>query len=65
MLTQLVFEAQALIDQVKGGPLREKGVKLGITAENDLEEMAKDWEKWAGQVDSSVAMLHGEIIIQN
>ena len=64
VLTKLVFETQALIDRVKGGPLHEKGVKAGLTSENDLEEMAKDWEKWAGQIDSSVAVLHGEIIIQ-
>ena len=49
---------------VRGGPLRERGLKMGLTTEEDLEEMARDWEEWAGRDDASLAMLHGEVLIQ-
>jgi hypothetical protein len=44
--------------------LREVGLKSGLVTENDLEEMAKAWEEWAGRDDASLAMMHGEILIQ-
>jgi hypothetical protein len=44
--------------------LREKALNLGLTTEDDLEEMAKSWEEWAKRDDASLAMLHGEILIQ-
>ncbi|KAF2684050.1 S-adenosyl-L-methionine-dependent methyltransferase [Lentithecium fluviatile CBS 122367] len=56
--------ARGLIAVVKGGPMREKGLNAGLTTEGDLDEMIHDWEKWAASSDSSVAMLHGEILIQ-
>jgi hypothetical protein len=56
--------AQAVIDRARGGPLRENGLKLVLTTENDVEEMAKDWREWAQRDDASVAMLHGEIVIR-
>lgn len=64
VLTTITYKAQALIQLVKGGSLREKGLALGLTTETDLEEMANDWETWAAEPESSIAMLHGEVIIQ-
>ena len=64
VLTMTIFSAQALVDRVRGGRLREGGLKSGRVTENDLEEMAKAWEEWAERDDASLAMLHGEILIQ-
>jgi hypothetical protein len=44
--------------------LREKALKFGLGTENDLEEMAKALEEWAKRDDASLAMLHGEILVQ-
>ncbi|KAK2802761.1 hypothetical protein FQN51_004289 [Onygenales sp. PD_10] len=55
--------AQGIIDQVRNS-MGEKGLKAGLTTEDDLEEMINDWGKWAAKEDSSSAMLHGEILIQ-
>ncbi|CZR56785.1 related to delta-24-sterol methyltransferase [Phialocephala subalpina] len=56
--------SQGLCDQLRGGSLREKAVKFGLGTENDLEEMAKALEEWAKRDDASLAMLHGEILVQ-
>jgi hypothetical protein len=44
--------------------LREKALKYGLGTENKLEEIAEAWEEWAKRDDASIAMLHGEILIQ-
>ncbi|KAF4624104.1 hypothetical protein G7Y89_g14070 [Cudoniella acicularis] len=56
--------AQALIDRVRAGRLREGGIKAGMVTESDLEEMATHWEEWAERKDASIAMMHGEVLIQ-
>lgn len=56
--------SQGLCDQLRGGSLREKALKFGLGSENDFEEMAKAWEEWAKRDDASLAMLHGEILVQ-
>jgi hypothetical protein len=56
--------AQALIDLVRGGRIREGGLTAKMTTENDLAEMAKHLEEWMVRDDASIAMMHGEIIIQ-
>lgn len=42
----------------------EKAKKFGLEFGFDFEEMAKAWEVWAKADDGTLAMLHGEIIIQ-
>ena len=65
MVLMAVFSlAQGLCSQLRGGALREKALKFGLGTENDLEEMAKAWEEWAMRDDASLAMLHGEILVQ-
>jgi len=56
--------SQGLCDQLRGGSMREKALKFGLGTENDFEEMAKAWEEWAKRDDASLAMLHGEILVQ-
>jgi len=56
--------AQGLCDQLRGGSLRGKALKFGLGTENDFEEMAKAWEEWAKRDDASLAMLHGEVLVQ-
>ncbi|RDL38344.1 uncharacterized protein BP5553_02684 [Venustampulla echinocandica] len=65
MALMAVFSlAQGLCDQLRGGSLREKALKFGLGTKNDFEEMAKAWEEWAKRDDASLAMLHGEILVQ-
>jgi 2-polyprenyl-3-methyl-5-hydroxy-6-metoxy-1,4-benzoquinol methylase len=64
VLMGILCSAQGLVGTVRGGRLRDIGVKAGFATEADLEEMAKAWEEWAKRDDSSLAMIHGEILIQ-
>ena len=52
------------MDAVRGGRLREKAIKSGLYTEDDLDQMSMAWEMWMKKDDASVAMLHGEILIQ-
>ncbi|KAK3317495.1 S-adenosyl-L-methionine-dependent methyltransferase [Cercophora scortea] len=56
--------AQGIIDNINGSRLRGAGLKMGLVTEADLEEMVKDWNEWAGRDDASLAMMHGEILIE-
>jgi hypothetical protein len=54
-----------LCDQLRAGSrLREKALKFDLGTDTEFEGMAKAWEKWAKQDDASLAMLHGEILVQ-
>ncbi|KIY03898.1 uncharacterized protein Z520_00590 [Fonsecaea multimorphosa CBS 102226] len=56
--------SQGLCEQLRGGGLRAKALKFGLGSEEDFAKMAKAWEEWAERDDSSLAMLHGEILVQ-
>ncbi|KEF63123.1 uncharacterized protein A1O9_01099 [Exophiala aquamarina CBS 119918] len=56
--------AQGLCGPLRGGSLRERALKFGLGAEDDFEVMAKAWEEWAITEDASLAMVHGEILVQ-
>lgn len=60
----MTLPAQAMIQQVRGGGLRKKGLESGLTTENDLEEMIQAWEDWQARDDATLGMLQGEILIQ-
>jgi SAM-dependent methyltransferase len=63
-LTAVLSLAQGLCEPLRRGSLHEKALKFGLGTENDLEEMAKAWEEWGKRDDASLAMLHGEILVQ-
>jgi hypothetical protein len=56
--------AKGLIGSLTGGSLREKALKGGLNTEEELDEMAKAWEEWAGRDDAILAMMNGEILVQ-
>lgn len=60
----LVRPAQGMMGIIKAGYMRDVGLSTGLVTEDELEEMAKGWQEWAAMEDASVAMMHGEIIIQ-
>ena len=64
LLTTTAISAQALAARLRSGGMGEAGLKSGLATEDELEEMATAWEEWAGRDDASLAMLHGEILIQ-
>jgi hypothetical protein len=53
-----------MCDPLRNGSLRDKALQFGLGTENKFEDMAKAWEEWAEREDASLAMLHGEILVQ-
>ncbi|TVY41476.1 hypothetical protein LSUB1_G002604 [Lachnellula subtilissima] len=52
-----------LIERVQGSQLYGLGLDIGLTT-GDLDEIVTHWKEWAERDDASIAMMHGEIIIQ-
>lgn len=49
---------------MRGGMVGEIAKKTGLASGSDLEEMASAWEVWSTREGSSMAMIHGEIVIE-
>jgi hypothetical protein len=64
VLTMVVFSADGMVNIIRGGRIREGGLKSELVTENDLEEMARAWEEWVEKEDATCAMIQGEILIQ-
>jgi hypothetical protein len=64
VLTMAMFSADGIVNIIRGGRIREGGLKSELVTENDLEEMARAWEEWVEKDDATLAMIQGEILIQ-
>jgi uncharacterized membrane protein YcaP (DUF421 family) len=64
VLTMAMFSADGIVNIIRGGRIREGGLKSELVTENELEEMARAWEEWAEIDDATLAMIQGEILIQ-
>ena len=53
-----------MAQQVRSGRMRKIGLEAGLATEEGLEEMATAWEEWRESDDATLAMLHGEVLIQ-
>lgn len=47
----------------KVGARREKALDLGITSEEELEQMARGWEEWVKAEDGWFGCINGQVII--
>ena len=59
-----VLSSPRMCDPLRNGSLHDKALQFGLGTENKFEDMAKAWEEWAEREDASLAMLHGEILVQ-
>lgn len=58
------FTAEGILNVIRGGRVRGMAIQAGMVTEDDLEQMGKAWEEWVGEDAASLAMMHGEILIQ-
>jgi hypothetical protein len=49
---------------LRGGKTRGGALMMGLTTEEDLEEMATAWETWMQTNEATFGMIQGEILIQ-
>ncbi|KAL2149029.1 hypothetical protein VTH82DRAFT_1715 [Thermothelomyces myriococcoides] len=52
----------SMIDRLRTGQMRDKGIELGIVTEEDIEEMIKAWERWIEADDATLGIMNGEVI---
>ena len=64
VLTMAMFSADGIVNIIRGGRIREGGLKSELATENDLEEMARAWEEWVEKDEATLGMMQGEILIQ-
>ncbi|KAL2128195.1 hypothetical protein VTI74DRAFT_9531 [Chaetomium olivicolor] len=54
----------AMIERLRSGQMREKGMELGLTTEEGVEEMIKAWEEWIETPDATLGIMNGEVIVK-
>lgn len=64
MRLMMFVTAQAMVERLQEGKIRNAGLKSGIVTENELEEMAQAWLEWNRRDDATLGMMHGEVLIQ-
>jgi len=62
-LTMTVL-AQAMVERVQGGRMRDRGIESGLVTEIELEEMVDAWKEWVEKDEATLGMMQGEILIQ-
>jgi hypothetical protein len=60
----LTEAGEAMIERLRTGQMRSKGIELGITTEEKIEEMIKAWQEWIETEDATLGIVNGEIIIK-
>jgi hypothetical protein len=53
-----------MIERLKTGQMRSKGIEMGFTTEEKIEEMIKAWQEWIETEDATLGIVNGEIIIK-
>ncbi|OQO09055.1 hypothetical protein B0A48_05946 [Cryoendolithus antarcticus] len=51
-------------DRIISGSMRTTALELGIASEAEMDEMAKEWERWMANEDACSGSLHGELLVQ-
>ncbi|KAK4120099.1 S-adenosyl-L-methionine-dependent methyltransferase [Parathielavia appendiculata] len=55
---------EAMIERLKTGQMRSKGIEMGITTEQEIEDMIKAWREWVETEDATLGIMNGEVIIK-
>jgi hypothetical protein len=53
-----------MIERLRTGQMRAKGIEMGITTEEDIDEMIKGWEQWIETDDATLGIMNGEVIVR-
>lgn len=55
---------EAMIERLRTGQMRKKGIELGLTTEETVEEMVKGWKEWMERGDATLGIVNGEVIVR-
>ncbi|KAK3354698.1 hypothetical protein B0H65DRAFT_544001 [Neurospora tetraspora] len=54
----------AMIERLRTGQMRGRGIELGLTTEEGVEEIVKGWEEWMERGDATLGIVNGEVIVR-
>ncbi|KAK3948166.1 hypothetical protein QBC32DRAFT_222575, partial [Pseudoneurospora amorphoporcata] len=52
----------AMIERLRTGQMRQRGIKLGLTTEEKVEDMVKGWQEWMERGDTTLGIVNGEVM---
>ncbi|EGO53999.1 hypothetical protein NEUTE1DRAFT_124374 [Neurospora tetrasperma FGSC 2508] len=55
---------EAMIERLRTGQMRQRGIEVGLTTEEDIEEMVKGWREWMERGDATLGIVNGEVIVK-
>ncbi|KAK3402312.1 S-adenosyl-L-methionine-dependent methyltransferase [Sordaria brevicollis] len=55
---------EAMIERLRTGEMRKKGIELALTTEEGVEEMIRGWREWMGREDANLGIVNGEVIVR-
>jgi hypothetical protein len=57
------YLGEAMIERLRTGQMRTKGIELGITTEQEIDDMIKAWEKWITTEEATLGIMNGEVVV--
>jgi SAM-dependent methyltransferase len=60
---RLTAAGEAMIERLRTGQMRTKGLEMGLVTEEGIEEMIKAWEEWIETADATLGIMNGEVIV--
>ncbi|CCC11148.1 hypothetical protein SMACR_03852 [Sordaria macrospora] len=55
---------ESMIERLRTGQMRQKGIELGLTTEEGVEEMVEGWKRWIEREDAMLGIVNGEVIVR-
>lgn len=53
-----------MISRLQTGQMRDKGLEMGITTVQDIEDMIKAWREWIRTEGATLGLMNGEVIVK-
>ncbi|KAH6617549.1 S-adenosyl-L-methionine-dependent methyltransferase [Chaetomium tenue] len=55
---------ESMISRLQSGQMRDKGLEMGITTVEDIEDMIKAWREWIETEGATLGLMNGEVIVK-
>ncbi|EAQ84443.1 hypothetical protein CHGG_08457 [Chaetomium globosum CBS 148.51] len=55
---------ESMISRLQTGQMRDKGLEMGITTVQDIEDMIKAWREWIRTEGATLGLMNGEVIVK-
>lgn len=52
-----------MIERLRTGQMRSKGIEMGITTEGEVDGMIEAWKQWIATDEATLGIMNGEVIV--